>query len=338
MRPARILIAALALAGMVSPTARAEAPRVVATVAPIHSLVASVMAEVGEPALLIDGAASPHGYAMAPSEAAALAAADLVFWVGPALEQFLEDRLPVMADGAGLVALMEADGVRRLPARERNIWISDDVEDDHGHGHEDDHGDHADVSDEEGGHEEGGLDGGGHDHGAFDSHIWLDPQNAVAMVAAIAEALSREDPPNAERYARNATRLSDTLRAMDGRLAERLGPVADVPFVVFHDAYAYLETRYGLTALGAIALSPDRQPGARTVGEIQATIAEQGVACVFAEPQFPPRLVETVVGGSNARSAVLDPLGVGLTPGAGLYLDMMTGLADTLVACLGGEE
>jgi zinc transport system substrate-binding protein len=278
-----------------------EPPRVVASITPIHALVAGVMAGAGEPTLLVTGGRSPHAYALRPSEARALEQADVVFWIGEALETFLEKPLRALPRDARIVALGEAQGVVLLAAGEP-----------------------------------GGEPGGarGHAHGDVDMHIWLDPINAKAMVSGIAAALGDADPDRAAIYAANAERLRARLDRLDAELAADLAPVAGRRYVVFHDAYRYFERRYRLSSAGAITVNPSRQPGARTVRAIRERITDLGAVCVFGEPQFEPALIAAVIEGTPARPAVLDPLGADLKPGAEAYFTLMRNLAKSLKDCL----
>lgn len=284
-------------------------PTVVASIAPVHALAAAVMQGVATPHLLLPPGASPHAFALKPSQARVLSEAEVVFHVGAGLETFLEQPLRSLAGGARVVELARAPGVHRLPAREGGAWEADE----HGHGDE-----HA------------------HAHADIDPHMWLDPANARAWVSAMAAALAEADPANAATYAANAEAEIRRLAALEEDLAARLRPVADVPFVVFHDAYGYLEARFGLRSVGAVAVDPERQPGIRTVVALRERIRAVGAVCVFAEPQFEPALVRTVVEGTGARMATLDPLGARLEPGPDLYLRLMRDLADSLAGCLGG--
>ena len=274
--------------------AAAEGPRVVVSVPPLHSLIAGVMAGVGEPSLLIDGAASPHAYAVRPSVARALAAANVVFWIGPDLETFLPKLLGSLAGRARIVTVMEEPGIALLPVR-------------------------------------GGASG------SFDPHVWLDPRNARRIVAVAAVTLSEIDPANADIYRVNAARLDRELDELERELAAKLAPARGVPFIVFHDAYAYFEARFGLTTMGAFALSPGTAPGARRIAELRARLVESAAACVFVEPQFEPAVVKAAVAGTGARIAILDPLGAGLPAGAAVYGQLMRSMADSLLACLSGK-
>jgi zinc transport system substrate-binding protein len=309
----------LALAGTLifSGTVLAADPvKVVASVKPIHSLVTGVMKGVAEPSLLVKGAASPHSFNLRPSDARALNQADLVFWVGEDLETFLTKPIKSLAGKAQPVALMEESGLTLLPTREGGAW---EKHDDHGH---DDHAheDHAHEAE--------------HEHGTHDAHVWLDVDNARKMVATIAGKLSERDSANAARYQANAASLTERLTALDAELKTTLAPVKDRPFVVFHDAYHYLEDRYGLNAVGAITVSPDQRPSAQRLSQLRSKISSLDAACVFAEPQFEPTLVTTVVEKTPAKRGTLDPLGAALDDGPELYFTLMRGMAASLVSCL----
>lgn len=328
------LLAATALAG---PGQALAAPKVVASILPVQSLVAAVMTGVGTPELIVKGAGSAHSYQMKPSDARTLAAADVIFWVDEGLETFLDAPIEALPKNATVVALAEVPGMKLLPRREGGVWEK------HSHAHEgadhddDDHDhDKADAHDHD--HEAANA-AAGHDHdhdheGNTDLHVWTDPTNAAVMAEAIAATLSKADPANAERYAANLAALKATLTALDSELAATLKPVQEKPFIVFHDAYQYFQTRYDLDAAGSITLDPTRQPGADRIRQIHARISELGAPCVFSEPQFEPRLVQTVIDGTKAHTGVLDPLGADIPPGPNQYPEMMKALAKSMAACL----
>ena len=169
-------------------------------------------------------------------------------------------------------------------------------------------------------------------------HVWLDPRNAAILSSAIAAALIDADPDNAATYRSNAAKLEADLAALEQSLRERIEPVHDRPFVVFHDAYQYFEARFDVNAVGSITVSPEIQPGAARLKELQDTIARVQASCVFSEPQFEPRLVRTVTEGTDAKSGVLDPLGAEIPAGPDHYSELLESLAGSLVECLGGTE
>ena len=131
--------------------------KVVASIKPIHSLASYLMDGVAKPDLIVDGYASPHGFAMKPSHAKMLQNADLIFWVGEDLENFLEKPLNSIAKKAEKIELMEIKGLQVLKFRERNIF---DDHDDHGHDDHDDHGKKEDDHD----HDDHGKKEDDHDH------------------------------------------------------------------------------------------------------------------------------------------------------------------------------
>ncbi|MDR6901690.1 zinc ABC transporter substrate-binding protein ZnuA [Rhizobium miluonense] len=312
--------ASLLLSGLlVSTTATAaDAPKVVVSIKPIHSLVAAIMQGVGTPDLIVDGAASPHTYALKPSNARSLQEAKVVFWVGPGMEAFLQKPLAALGSNATIVELDDAPGITKLKFREGGAFEPHDdgdeheASDDHAHGHD-------------------------HDHGEFDTHLWLDPHNAKAMVSEITTSLVAADPVNALTYQANQKALNDKLDALDTEIASTLAPVKDKPFIVFHDAYQYFEHRYGVRVSGSITVSPETIPGAQRVAEIHSKVADLGATCVFAEPQFEPKLVNVVLEGTSAKSGTLDPEAATLPQGPDLYFDLMRGIASSLKACLSAQ-
>jgi len=288
------------------------APDVVASTKPLHSLVSAVMGDVATPGLIVKGSASPHNYSLRPSDAAALESADIVFWTGHGMELFLADALDTLSTNARVVELAEAPGIALLPVREGGAFEAHSHGDDHDHDHDHGHG---------------------HDEG--DMHFWLDPENAKLMVTEIAAVLGEADPGNAATYQTNAEAELVRLDALTAELGETLAAVEGKPFIVFHDAYQYFETRFGLEVAGTVTVSPEAMPGAARIDELRAKVAELGATCVFAEPNFEPAIVRTIVEGTEAKAGVLDPEGAALTEGPDLYPELLRGLANGLVDCLG---
>lgn len=316
-----------------APAAAADGPPVVlASIKPVHSLVMAVMQGVAEPALIVSGAASPHSYALKPSQAAKMAKATHIFWIGHSLEAFLEKPIETVGAEARAVALLDAPGLTTLAFREGGAF------DEHGHdvektGHAHaDHKGHDGHDHEKHGHDEHGHDEHGHD--GVDPHIWLDPQNAIALVREIATVLSEDDPANAGTYAANAARAIAALEDLTNEVSEALAPLHEKRFVVFHDGFHYFEDRFDLHAVGSITISPEITPGAERVREIQNRVRELGAACVFAEPQFEPRLISVVLEGSQAKAGTLDPLGADLEDGPDLYFQLIRNMASSMRDCL----
>ena len=360
VRPAPLSIGLMA--ALLSSAALAEVPQVATDIAPVHALVAQVMGDLGQPALIVRPGASPHGYAMRPSEAAALNDADLVVWIGEGLTPWLEGPVETLGDGAAVLELMSVEGTILHDYREGATFAAHDHADheghdhdhheaekaeghdhdhDHDHDHEHDH-DHHEAEKAEGhdhDHDHGAAeshagDHAGHDHSGADAHAWLDPANGRVWLGAIAAELARLDPENAATYAANAAAGQAGLEALEAELQAELTPLAGRGFVVFHDAYQYFERRFGLQAAGAISFSDASTPSAGRIAELRDAVETMGARCVFAEPQFSRGLVDSVFA-DTATVGLLDPLGQDLTPGADLYPQVLRGMAAAFTACLG---
>lgn len=299
---------ACALIALTTP-AMAESPRVVVDIPPVHSLVAQVMAGVGTPELILPSGASPHDVALRPSDAEALADAELVVWIGAELSPAIARSVDALASGT-VLSLLDVEGTNVYEFREGAVFAEISEDQDHDHDH---------------------------DHGERDPHAWLDPENAILWVGAIGQALAQIDPDNSGAYAENtengATRLATLQAEIDGRIA----PLRGQPFVVFHDAYHYFEARFDIEAAGAIALGDGASPGPRRLVEIGQAVQDLGVRCIFAEPQFNADLVEATLSDAGARIGVIDPLGVALEPGPLLYETLLTGIATSFETCLAPE-
>ncbi|GHB19049.1 zinc ABC transporter substrate-binding protein [Pseudovibrio japonicus] len=332
------------LAGSVTFPALAQAQiNVVASIKPVHSLVASVMEGVGTPDLVVEGVGSPHSYSLRPSTARKIANADVVFWVGPQMESFLQNPLENLADDATIATLSEADGLTLLSFREGGEFEGHE-HDDHAGETASEHAEHADEAhddhDEADNHDEHDDHAAHEDHGeeAVDMHIWLDPQNAIAMLNEIERTLSEADPENAAQYAANAKAEADEINAASEILKAELQNQQNKPFVVFHDAYRYFEEAYDLNAVGSVTVSPEVLPGARRISEVREKLEHLGVACVFSEAQFNPRMVEVLKEGTNVNSAELDPLGSTLDDGPQLYTNLLKQMGGAFSACLSGNS
>lgn len=297
----------------------AAEPKVVITIKPVHSLASAVMAGVADPKLLIDGTASPHTFALRPSDAKAINEAQLLVRVSEGLEPFTGKLIKSLPQSVRVVTLASTQGLTLLPMREGGPFEA------HDHGH-------------------GGKGGHAHSHGSpgkkrpveaeMDGHIWLDPQNAKLIVGALAKELSVVAPAHADTFRRNADALTKRLDELDAELAAAIKPVVDKPYIVFHDAYQYFERRYGLAPAGSVTVNPDVPPSAKRLSELRRKISSLKATCVFAEPQFAPKVIDTIVEGTSARRGVLDPLGSAAPAGPEQYFATLKALAGDLRSCL----
>ena len=306
--------------------------KVVASIKPIHSLASYLMDGIGKPDLIVDGYASPHGFALKPSHAKMLQEADIVFWVGEDLENFLEKPLGSIAKKAEKIELLEIKGLTKLKFRERNIF---DEHDDHGH---DDHAkkddDHDDHDHDKEAHKEDDHDDHGHEghaHGEYDPHIWLDPMNAKVILSEMAEHLIENDSKNEAKYKANLKKAHKDLDKLTKKIKSELNK--DFKSIVFHDAYQYFEERFGINILGAFTVNTDVMPGAEQLAEIREVIEHDKVSCIFSEPQFNPDIIKAVAKDTNVATGVIDPLGATLNPGKDLYFDLISNMSKSFKGC-----
>ena len=286
--------------------------KVVTTIKPIHSLVSGVMDGVSNPTLIIESSNNPHNFSLKPSHAKMLEEADIVFWIGEDLESFMEKPLSSLAKDAVTISFMDLPSIKKLKFREKNIF---DGHDDHD-GHEDEHEGHDDH---------------GHHHGEFDAHIWLDPSNAIEMVLEISHELSEIDPDNAAKYEQNADKMVASLKNLISEVDSTISK--DASFVVFHDAYQYFENRFGVSSAGALTLNPDVLPGAKQIDAIQDLIQDDNIKCIFSEPQYNPKIIETLAADMNISTGVMDPLGAFIDQGPEMYNQLILNIANSLKDC-----
>ena len=289
---------------------------VVTTIKPLHSLISNVMKGVGELSLIIEGTSNPHNFVLKPSHAKLLEDADIIFWIGEDLEAFMEKPLSSLAKDAEKISFIELGTIEKLKFREDNIFEHDDHEDHDDHdGHkEDEHDDHDE-----------------HNHGEFDAHLWLDPVNAKKMVIEISHELSELDPANKNTYMANADKTIEDLDRLIKEVNRSLSK--DISYVVFHDAYQYFEKRFGVTSAGALTLNPDVLPGAKQIIDIQNLIKEKNIKCIFSEPQYNPKIIETLANDTNILTGTMDPLGANLDSGATMYIKLIMNIANSIKNC-----
>jgi len=281
------------------------APRIVASIAPLHALTSALTLGLSEPSLLLTNQSSPHDANLRPSQVRSLAEADLVIWIGPQLEGFLAKPVKKLKPQANL-QLTRVPGLTLLPQREGGAW--------------------------ETGHEEPG-------HHAFSEleinpHLWLSPANAQLIARAICDRLVEIDPANQTGYTQNLAALSTRIATAASSLRRQLSSVRSQPYLVFHDAYAYFEAAFDLNPIGSIRVSVDRAPGARRLAQIEQRIKESGARCLFTEPQFDPLLARRLASRQGIRLGTLDPLGNIEDPAEEGWFVLMENLARNLEACL----
>ncbi|WP_431080650.1 zinc ABC transporter substrate-binding protein [Pseudomonas thivervalensis] len=281
--------------------------KVLTSIKPLQLIAAAVQDGVAVPQVLLPPGASPHHYALRPSDVRKVQSVDLLYWIGPDMEGFL----PRVLNGRTLPSV----AVQELPGLKLRHFAQDSAS-----------------------HEDEDHDGDEHDHdhrpGTVDAHLWLSPLNARVIAAKMAADLSAADPANAARYQSNLSGFNERLNALDSRLKTRLAGVAGKPYFVFHEAFDYFEDNYGLKHAGVFAVAAEVQPGAQHVAAMRTRLQAVGKTCVFSEPPLRPRLAETLVAGLPVKLAELDALG-GYTPATAQgYELLLEKLGNDLAGCL----
>ncbi len=319
----RKLFSISAVATLLGSSAIADVPNVSVDIAPLHSLVASVMNGVGVPSLIIPPGSSPHDHQLRPSEAKAMQDANIVFWMGEELTPWMENAVKTLSSNASVTTFLENDKTSLLEFREGALFEAHDHEDEQ---HDDEHDEHDDEEHDDEEHDEQG-------HGSHDPHAWLSPNNAKAWLDVIAAQLSSYDTENAGVYFTNAASAKSEIEMMIAEINLALDPIRGGKFIVFHDAYQYFENDFDFQASGAISIGDASDPSPARIAKIQKRIRDEEINCVLAEPQFKANLVQTVMEGSQANTNVIDPLGAGLKPGILLYNKLIKNMAQSLADC-----
>ena len=287
---------------------------VVASLKPIGFIASAIADGVTDTQILLPDGASEHDYSLRPSDAKRLQNADLVVWIGPEMEAFMDKTASAFPD-AKKVTISALPGVKPLLMKGAD---DDDHESDHDHAH-------LQKGDED------------HHHGEYNMHLWLSPEIARLSAVAIHDKLVELMPQSRAKLDANLQEFEAQLAATDKQVGNELAPLKGKGYFVFHDAYGYYEKHYGLTSLGHFTVNPEIQPGAQRLHEIRTQLVEQKAACVFAEPQFRPAVVEAVARGTSVRMGTLDPLGTSIPLGKSSYMAFLSQLATQYATCLKGD-
>lgn len=278
---------------------------VVASVRPLGFIASAIADGVMPTEVLLPDGASPHDFALRPSDIARLRSADLVVWVGPEMEAF-------MTKSAAQLPPNRQVEIATLPAVKPLLMKGG--EHDHDHAHEN--------------------DGDEHHHGEYNMHVWLSPEIAREAAIVIHDKLVELVPQKKQQLDANLARFEDGLTKTDKNIGTMLQPVQGKGYFVFHDAYGYFEKHFGLSPLGHFTINPEIQPGAQRLHLIRTQLVEQKATCIFAEPQFRPAVITAVAQGTKVRMGTLDPLGSGIELDADSYVNFLSQLANQYLSCL----
>ena len=295
-----------------------ETKGVITTIKPIESLVNAVIGDTGKTVSLIPPEISPHEFRLKPSDVRILQNSNIVFYISSHLETGIVKMFKNLPKNIKTINLMEETGIDHLSIRDNEAWELHDHDDHDKHDAKDEKHDDHDKHDTK-----------------DDIHIWLDPDNAIKIVRKINKELSLFFPKNAMIYNDNSSKLINEIESLKIELKKELLPIKDKPYIVFHDAYQYFERAFELNAIGSIALENDVASSPKQISFIKDKILKSQATCVFQEPQFDSKLVNTVVEGTKARIGILDPIGVNILEKENFYLQLLRNMSKSLKKCLG---
>lgn len=307
----RIIVLSLVALSFSASAALSKEPKVVTSIKPIHSLASRIMGDKGELEVLVSGGLTPHIFRMKPSDFKKVVEADVLFYISPKFETFLQSASIVERSSLNAMAFAEQEGMKLYPYRDSKVWYTEEEE--HAHEINDRHHDH--------------------DHGDMDLHIWLDPSNARRMVDIIKDTLSEIDPANSFHYGRNAQLLKKELYEQEELIRELLRPLRDSAMIVYHDAFQYYERAYALSSMGAVQLRDDEPPSVKHLAALKRIAEEKNVACVLAIPGTHPRIAMAVMGELDIGYSVVDHLGEYLEEGPESYQQLVFAITQSILDC-----
>jgi zinc transport system substrate-binding protein len=272
---------------------------IVTTIKPLYMLTRALAGEHLTVAQLIPDGASPHHYALKPSNIRQLQQAKLILRIDESLEQFLNKALQQLPADIPQLALSQVGGIQ---LREINA-----------------HAVHVDHLAEQ-----------AHHH---DLHIWLDPDNAIAMSRAITDQLKKVDPQHHAAYASNLQQLITKIRAVDQRLKDTLSPIQNTPILVFHNAWGYFEAHYGITQVNTMTMQATQQLSLAKMQSIRATIQQKNIACLINEQYAPMAMVDTLSQQEQLKVISLDVLGTHIPISNNSYIELLEHTAQGFLAC-----
>lgn len=300
---------------------------VLTSIKPLGFIANAITDGVTETKVLLPASASPHDYSLKPSDMSQLQSAQLVVWIGDGLEGFLEKSIEKLPKEK----VLTLEDVEAIEAIVDKASKKEDKDDEHKHEHKNEH---AHKHEHKHGHKHEDHEHHGHSHDE-DWHIWLSAEASELAAEQIAARLSEQLPEQKAKIADNLAKFKANLVAKKAEIAKQLGHLKNVGYYTFHDAYGHFERDYGLNSQGSFTINPTVAPGAKTLAAIKKNIVQHKAECLFAEPQFTPKVIETLAKETKVNVGQLDPLGANIKLSATAYMEFLQALANEFSLCLG---
>ncbi|BFU60061.1 MULTISPECIES: zinc ABC transporter substrate-binding protein ZnuA [Rodentibacter] len=296
---------------------------VLASVKPLGFIASSIANGVTDTQVLVPPGASPHDYSLKLSDIQKVKSADLVLWIGEDVDSFLDKPINQI-DRKKVITIADLEGIEPLLGKAHHEHSHEEGEHNHKHSHKDENkGEHDHDHDHD--HHEGLT---------TNWHVWYSPAISRIVAQKVADKLTTQFPDKKELIAKNLDNFNRTLEIQSDKIKAQLAPFADKGFFVFHDAYGYFNDAYGLKQTGYFTINPLVAPGAKTIAHIKEEIEEHRVNCLFAEPQFTPKVIESLAQSTKVNVGRLDPIGDSVTLGENAYVNFLQATADSYAQCL----
>ncbi|MDO4627132.1 MAG: zinc ABC transporter substrate-binding protein ZnuA [Pasteurellaceae bacterium] len=310
----------LALASVIAGASFAANADIVTSVKPLGFIASSIADGVLNTDVIVPAGASPHDYSLKPTDVQKVKNADVFLWIGEDVDSFLEKTADSL-DKNKVIEISHFDEIKPLLGTSSHHHHHHDHDEADEHHHDHDHAKHEDE------HE--------HEHELETNwHIWYSPAISKVVAQKVADKLTSLYPAQKEKIAQNLAQFNQSLDQQGEQIKAELAGVQGKGFYVFHDAYGYFNDAYGLKQTGAFTINPLVAPGAKTLAKIKEEILEHKVNCLFAEPQFTPKVIESLQKNTNVNVGQLDPLGEKVALGKDSYARFLKATADSYKACL----
>jgi zinc transport system substrate-binding protein len=240
-----------------------------------------------------------HDYSPSPKQLAQISRANLLFSGDLGFEGGFFVKV-----GDGITAPKAIDLLEGLDLLEGSCEICLEHEDEHEHEKTTESGKKKEAHEADAGHHHDHN----HDHEELkDPHVWLSPALLKKQSRRIAAILKEHTPSEADaEIEANLAEFEADLDEVDAELRESLAPLKGQTFYVYHGAFAYFASAYGLEQK-AIELT-GRQPSPKQVAAIAKQAKQDGVKIIFVQPQFDESSAVSLANTIGGKVQSLDPL------------------------------
>jgi len=293
----------------INPVFASQNTSIASSIRPIAMLLSAVTGDETSVNILLPGNMSPHDYRLKFSDIKLIKESELFFWIGPNLESGISKAVKTHGT-TNIIKLMDIDDLS-WPKTTTELSHSHT---DHNHGHDNEYESYEGVKDNR------------------DPHIWLNPKNAVAIVATINELLAKKYPEKKEIFEKNTNNFEASLKSLNIVIRERLEEIKHKGFLVAHDGYRHFVDFYDLNQLGVVDLTDDISSSAKHKGNLNKLIDK--TSCIFTDPQHTSKAANQLAKKFDIKSRELDLLGHNVPLGKKSYIDFLSKLSETVVECL----